>query len=143
MKVEQLVVSLTDLPDKLSIIANLMAENCINICALSLVDASGPDNLRMIVNDTGKAFQIIRDNGFSVKTTEVLVIEVPDKPGGLATVLRTIKEKGLTLKYLYAFSQKSGESGLLIFRMDHEEQAVEALTKKGIRVLSSEELYAL
>ncbi len=143
MAIEQLVVDVDNRPGQLAAVINLLAENCINIHALSLAEQSTAGKLRMIVNDTGKAKQVIGDHGFPVKVSQVVVIEVPDKPGGLASVLDTLKRESLNVEYMYAFSQKCGESGLLIFRFDKTDAAIEALLQAGFRVLASEDLYAL
>ena len=99
--------------------------------------------LRLIVNDTEQAKQILKKNGFTVGKTEVLVVEVADKPGGLAGALEVIREAKLNIEYMYAFTQKSGESGLIIFRFDELDAAIAAFKKAGIRILSGEEVYAL
>ena len=121
-----------------------MAQSCINIRAMSLTDDYDKKILlRMIVNDKEKAKELLKKHNFMLETSEVLVVEVPDKPGGLASVLQCIKGSGLNIEYMYAFSQKSGESGLLIFRFNEPDKAISLLSKSRIRILSEEELYAL
>ena len=143
MKVEQIAIFLENRSGRLAELTNVLAENGINIRALSLADTADFGILRLIVNDTEKAKAVLRQNGFTVGKTEVLVVEVADKPGGLASVLQLIKETGLNVEYMYAFTQKSGESGLIIFRFDDTDAAIEALTKAGIRILTGEEVYAI
>ncbi|MBU0730603.1 MAG: ACT domain-containing protein [Proteobacteria bacterium] len=140
MKVEQLSIALDSASGCLVDITNLLAGNGINIRTLSLADSGPYGILRLIVNDTEKARQLFLENGFKVHSDVVLVLEVPDKPGGLASVLKTITDVGLSVEYLYAFTQKSGESGLIIFRINADEKAAKALAKAGIRVLSDEEV---
>jgi len=142
MKVEQLTVNLGESPGRLTEVTNILAKNCINIRVLSMSDGSAPATLRMIVNDTGKAKQILQENGFNVGEIEVLVLEVPDKPGGLASALDAIKGSGVNLEYMYAFSQRGGESGLLIFRFDNQGTALEVFQKAGLHILSGEEVYS-
>ncbi len=143
MKVEQIAIFLENKEGRLAEISQILAEHCINIRALSLADTADFGILRLIVNDTEKACQVLKENGFTVGRTEVLVLEVPDKPGGLASVLKTLTEAGLNVEYMYAFSQKTGESGLIIFRIEELEQARAALTDANIRILSCAGVYAL
>ncbi|MDH5299586.1 MAG: amino acid-binding protein [Desulfobulbaceae bacterium] len=143
MKVEQLAVFLEDGSDRLAEITATLAENGISIRALSLADTAAYAIMRMIVNDTEKARKILQEKGFTVGKNEVLVIQVPDKPGGMASVLDTIKANKLQVEYMYAFVHKTGDSGLIIFRFSDPDQAIETLTKDGIRVLSGEEVYAI
>ena len=143
MKVEQLAVFLEDGSERLAEVTAILAENGISIRALSLADTAAFAILRVIVNDTEKAKKILEERGFTVGKNEVLVIEVPDKPGGLASVLDSIKANNLHLEYMYAFVHKTGDSGLIIFRFSEPDQAMVVLQKDGIRVLSGEEVYAI
>jgi hypothetical protein len=143
MKVKQIAVFLENKSGRMAEITSVLAQNGINIRAMSLADTADFGILRIIVNDTDNAKQILKDNGFTVGMTEVLVIEVVDKPGGLASVLQTIKENDLNIEYMYAFTQKSGETGLIIFRFDEIDKAITALGKSGVRILSGEEVYAI
>ncbi len=143
MKVKQIAVFLENKSGRMAEITSVLARNGINIRAMSLADTADFGILRLIVNDTDNAKQILKDNGFTVGMTEVLVIEVVDKPGGLASVLQTIKENDLNIEYMYAFTQKSGETGLIIFRFDEIDNAITALSKSGVRILSGEEVYAI
>lgn len=143
MKVKQIAVFLENKSGRMAEITSVLAQNGINIRAMSLADTADFGILRLIVNDTDNARQILKDNGFTVGMTEVLVIEVVDKPGGLASVLQTIKENDLNIEYMYAFTQKSGETGLIIFRFDEIDKAITALSKSGVRILTGEEVYAI
>jgi hypothetical protein len=124
-------------------IADLLAQHCLNIKALSLTENKGNSYLRLIVNDTDKAKQLLETQGFQVTLKEVIVIEVPDKPGGLAGVLHSVQDINMKVEFLSAFTQKSGEQGLIILRFSDLEAALAALDAAGIRQLSSEELYAM
>ena len=143
MQVQQLCVSLDNKIETMTQLADLLAQHCLNIRALSLSQNKEKGFLRLIVNDTDKAKQLIEAEGFQVTLQEVLVIEVPDKPGGLAGVLRSIQDSSMKVEFLSAFTQKSGEQGLIILRFSDLEAALVSLNSAGIRPLSSEELYAM
>ncbi len=143
MKVEQIAIFLENKSGRLAEITGILAEKGINIRAMSLADTADFGILRLIVNDTESARSILKEKGFTVGTTDVIVVEVADKPGGLAGVLHTIKEGDLNIEYMYAFTQKSGETGLIIFRFDDIDTAIDILVKSGVRLLSGEEVYAI
>ncbi len=143
MKVEQIAIFLENKSGRLAEITSILAGNGINIRAMSLADTADFGILRLIVNDTASAKQILKENGFTVGTTEVLVAEVQDKPGGLAKVLQIIKESELNIEYMYAFTQKSGDTGLIIFRFDELDKAINILMKAGVRLLSGDEVYSI
>jgi hypothetical protein len=143
MKVEQIAIFLENKSGRMAEITAILAQNGINIRAMSLADTADFGILRLIVNDTDNASQVLKDNGFTVGVTEVIVAEVSDKPGGLAEVLQIIKESELNIEYMYAFTQKSGETGLIIFRFDELETAIDTLMKADVRLLSSDEVYSI
>ncbi|MDA3835710.1 MAG: ACT domain-containing protein [Spirochaetales bacterium] len=143
MKVEQIAIFLENKSGRMAEITSILAQNGINIRAMSLADTADFGILRLIVNDTASAKQILKDNGFTVGTTEVLVVEVQDKPGGLAKVLQVIKDGNLNIEYMYAFTQKSGDTGLIIFRFDELDEAIHTLMKADVRLLSGDEVYSI
>ena len=83
MKVEQLSIFLENKAGRLAQVTKTLAEAGINIRALSLADTSDFGILRLIVNDTEKAINIMKEAGFTVGRTAVVAVEVDDKPGGL------------------------------------------------------------
>ena len=143
MKVEQISIFLENKSGRLADVASVLAKAGINIRALSLADTTDFGILRLIVNDTEKAKQVLKDNGFTVGKTEVIAVEVLDRPGGLAEILNIVKNNGINVEYMYAFVQKSGGNAIIIFRFDELEKAIETLQKGGIRILKGEEVYAL
>lgn len=143
MKVEQIAIFLENKSGRLAEITSILAEKGINIRAMSLADTADFGILRLIVNDTENARKVLKEKGFTVGTTEVIVVEVADKPGGLAGVLQILKKSEINIEYMYAFTQKSGETGLIIFRFEKLDEAINALVKSGVRLLSGEEVYAI
>ncbi len=143
MKVEQISIFLENKSGRLADVSTVLAQGGINIRALSLADTTDFGILRLIVNDNEKAKQILKENGFTVGKTEVIAVEVADKPGGLAHILNIMKDKGINVEYMYAFVQKSGGNAIIIFRFDEIEKAIEALEGSGIRILKGEEVYSL
>jgi len=143
MKVEQISIFLENKSGRLADVASVLAQAGINVRALSLADTTDFGILRLIVNDTEKAKKVLKDNGFTVGKTEVIAVEVADRPGGLAEILNIMKNNGINVEYMYAFVQKSGGNAIIIFRFDELEKAIETLQKGGIRILKGEEVYAL
>lgn len=143
MHVEQLSIFLENRSGRLAEVTNVLARASINIRALSLADTADFGILRLIVNDTERARQALRESGFTVEKTPVVAIEVPDRPGGLAGILAVIKEKGINVEYMYAFVEKSGQNAIVVFRFDDPDRSVDVLRKAGVRILSGEELSAL
>ena len=143
MNVEQISIFLENKSGRLAEVMGVLYEAGINIRALYLADTADFGILRLIVNDTEKARKALKENGFTVEKTKVIAIEVPDKPGGLSSILNTIKDEGINVEYMYAFVEKSGENAIVIFRFDELERSIEVLRKAGVKIMEGEELSAL
>lgn len=140
MKIRQISVFIENKVGRIKEITDILGENKVNIRALSLADTSDFGILRMIVDDIEKAVKILKDNGFIVKVSEVVAVEVPDKPGGLAKVLDLLVSNGMNVEYMYAFFEKPEDSALLLFRFERPDEAIELLTKNGINVADEDKL---
>lgn len=143
MKVEQISVFLENRAGRLADVTRTLAENSINIRALSLADTSDFGILRLILTDHEKAKKVLKENGFTVGRTNVVACEVSDKPGGLHTILDILSSNQINVEYMYAFVQQSGKNAVLIFRFDRTDQAIEVLQDNKIKIIPGEELYKL
>ncbi|MDK2985556.1 MAG: hypothetical protein PWQ96_1198 [Clostridia bacterium] len=137
---KQLSVFLENKTGRLTAVTEVLAEYNINIRALSLADTSDFGILRLIVNEPKKAYEILKKDGFTVRITDVIGVEMPDRPGGLNGVLQVMKSEGINIEYLYAFLGTNGRGAVVIFRVENMEKAMEILQEKGIQVLSPAEL---
>ena len=143
MKVEQITVFLENQSGRLADVASILAAAGVNIRALSLADSADFGILRRIVNDTDNASQVLKAEGFTVAKTEVVGVQVPDRPGGLAEILRTMKANQVNVEYMYAFVHKSAVNATIIFRLDDPETAIACLQQAGIKILQGEDIYSM
>ena len=143
MKVKQISVFLENKFGRLAEVTRTLGENDINIRALSIADTTDFGILRLIVNKPEDANRILREKGFMVSETEVIAVDVPDRPGGLADVLETLGTANVNIEYLYAFINQSSQEALVIFRVENCDAAMAALREKKIRVLDGKEVYDL
>ncbi len=143
MRVEQISIFLENTSGRLAAVTRILADAGVNIRSLSLADTADFGVLRLIVDRTDQAQQVLKDNGFTVGKTDVIAVAVPDRPGGLASILELLDGAGLNVEYMYAFVQRSGDNAIMIFRFDGVDKAIRALTQAGVHVLKGQELYAL
>lgn len=143
MKVEQISVFLENKAGRLLEVAKILGDNGVNIRALSLADTTDFGILRLIVNDNEKAKKVLKENGFTVKVTHVIAVEVDDKPGGLASILNPLAEEGINVEYMYAFVEKSKNKAVLVFKFEDLDRAIEILKKNNIKILTNEEIKEL
>jgi len=143
MRVEQISVFLENKAGRLSEVTGILAETAINIRALSLADTSDFGILRLIVNDNAKAVEALKQRGFTVGKTDVVAVEVDDRPGGLHNILHFLFKANVNVEYMYAFVQQSGDNAVIIFRFDNLDEAVRVLMENGVKVIAGERLYAM
>jgi hypothetical protein len=142
MKVEQISVFIENKPGGLEEVMRIIKEANINIRTLSLADTSDFGILRLIVNDVDTASRVLRESGLRVSRTTVVAVEVPDRPGGLHSILEALVRENINIEYLYAFVEKSGENAVIIFRFDDSDAAIRVLKQSGFSILPGEKLYA-
>lgn len=143
MRVEQISVFLENKAGRLAEVTRILAEAKVNIRALSLADTSDFGILRLIVNDNNKAKEVLRGNGFTVGKTDVVAVEVEDRPGGLNKILDVLYRANVNVEYMYAFVQQSGSNAVIIFRFDNLDEAVKVLAENGVKVIQGAQLYAM
>lgn len=142
MKVKQLSLFLENKPGALSRPVNILATASVNILTLTLADTQQFGILRIIVKDWEKAKALLEKEGLVVKMTDMVAIEVDDKPGGLANILSAVEQAGVNLEYMYGFTLKQEGKGILAFRFDDPDQAILALNQKGVRTVETAELFS-
>lgn len=143
MKVEQLSIFIENKSGRLAEVARILGEADVNIRALSLADTSDFGILRLIVNDVEKAKIVLKEKGFTVSKTEVIAVEVPDRPGGLAAILQVLDTDRINVEYMYAFVERCGENAVIIFRFDEIHKAIATLRNNGFNVLEGARLYCM
>ncbi|MFO7605745.1 MAG: amino acid-binding protein [Desulfurivibrionaceae bacterium] len=143
MNVQQVAVFLEHKPGRLADISHCLAESNINIRALSLADTTDFGILRLVADDTDKARKVLKEHGFTVGVTEVIAVGAEDRPGGMDKILQVVSKAGLNVEYMYAFTKKSGESGILLFKFDEPARALAAFKEAGIKILSGEEVHSM
>lgn len=140
MFVKQISVFLENKPGKLAQVTDILENKDIDISAISIADTTEFGILRMIVNKPEEALTAIKAAGFPVNTTEVLAVEVSDKPGGLNKALQILKNSDVIIEYLYSFIKRNGNKALILFRVDKPQKAVAVLREAGIKLYSAEEI---
>jgi hypothetical protein len=143
MRVKQVSVFLENASGRLAAATHCLGKAGINIRALSLADTADFGVLRLIVHDPDLACQALKAEGFAVSTTDVIAVQVPDVPGGLAHVLDVMAAGGADIEYMYAFSGKCDDHALVIFRVEDADAAAEHLQRSGVPVAPSERVYAI
>jgi hypothetical protein len=143
MKVKQLSVFLENKPGALHRPVDLLAQARLNLLALSLADTQQFGILRLIVGDADRAQEVLEGEGFVVKATDMVAIEVSGRPGGLAGILSVLEQASVNIEYMYGFTQGRGGKGLLVFRFNDPDRAVAVLQQAGINPVRTVDLFEM
>ena len=143
MKIKQLSIFLQNRMGSLSKPLEVLTENEINIKAMCMEDTSEFGILRLVVDNPEKGQEVLSENNFLVKITEIIGVEMNDTPGGLTTVLKVIKDNGIDLEYLYAFTHDKVGKAILLLHADNIDELISVLQDNNIVIVPSEEAYNL
>ncbi|MDD3243313.1 MAG: amino acid-binding protein [Eubacteriales bacterium] len=138
--VKQLSVFLENSKGRLAHMTRILSDAGVDLLALSIADTTDFGILRAIVTDLDKAVEVLKAEAYTVAVSEVLAVMVPDKPGGLADVLRIMNDADIGVEYLYSFVRKPEESALILFKVDDIQRAMDAMQHNGLRMVEQEEL---
>jgi len=133
---KQITVFLENKPGRLADVTGCLAGENINLHALSIADTSDFGILRLIVSDPEKAVQVLKENNFMVKTTDVIALASGHKPGSLHKVLRELKEKDISIEYMYAFTSRHKDyDAIIILSLSDQDAALAKLKDSGFPIL--------
>ena len=140
--VMQLTVFLENSPGRLAGLTRALGDAKVNMRALMVADTAEFGVVRIICDRPDVARRALEDAGFSVSVTNVIAVEVPDRPGGLADVLEVIGGVGANVEYAYCFVEPKGDAAIDVFRVEDVQGVSEALRRAGMRVLDEQDVYA-
>ena len=144
MSIKQISVFVENKPGSMSAMTSVLAENDIDMRALSLAETGDFGIVRVIVKDLYKATTVLKDAGYIHSLTDVLGVKIPDAPGGLNKVLTILEGKGVNIDYMYAFlGNVATKHAYMIFRVEDVADAQSALVAEGIHMITEEDIEKL
>ena len=143
MKAQQLSIFLENKPGALKQAIKALSDANVNIRAMSLADTEDFGILRLIANDNNTAINALQEVGFIVQLTDVVAVEVPDRPGGLYEILSILSQQEINTEYAYAFIARNSDKAITIFRFTQTDEGIKLLTEKGVSIIPGERLYSM
>jgi hypothetical protein len=131
--VKQLSIFSENRPGRLAAVAKAMKEENVNIFAFSIAEGAGYGVIRTLVDKPEKALEKLRSIGFTVRFTDVLAVEMEDRPGGLYEAVNVLGEAGINIEYSYAYSGR--KCAVLIMRVEEIDTAVKKLLDASAKLL--------
>ena len=139
MAIQQISVFVENKQGKLVETIKKMADNGINIRAMSIADTKDFGILRMITSDNAKTKEVLSDNTV-VNTTEVIAVKMADVPGALYKVMDILSSAGVNIEYLYAFTASDALGAYVVFRVDDVPHAQKLMDDNGMQSLNDEDV---
>jgi hypothetical protein len=142
-EIKQISLFVENKPGRMAKVSKTLSDAGVNIRAMTIAEAGDFGVIRMVVDTPEKGYQILRDNGFTVSTTDVLAVEMKDTPGGLYEIVNTLGENRINVDYAYAFVTAKAQSAMLILRVDDIDRARSVLGAQGVKIATKEEIQAI
>lgn len=136
MSLKQLTVFVENKQGTLVDITDTLAKHNVNIRALSIADTQDFGILRLIVNDNDTALKTLADEGYLIKTTDVVGVKIGDEPGKLSKALNVLDENGINMEYLYAFMSRTEKHAYVVLRVADNKTAETALENAGFHLIT-------
>ena len=145
MFIKQISVFLENVRGSLSEMTRILGTEGIDLMALSIADTVNFGIVRIVVKDAqiDRAVSILKGAGYTVRITNVICVQVPDKPSGLAKILSLVDESGVSVEYLYSFFRHQGDGAFIIFRLSDPEKGCQTFLEKGVKMCSQDEIDTL
>ena len=134
MSIKQLSVFAENKPGAIVEITDALAERDIDIRAMSIADTQNFGVLRLIVSDVNAARDALHEIECIVSVTDVVCVEMSDRPGSLADIIKLLAENGINIEYMYAFVAVSREHAYTVFRVSDNERTEQVLAAAGVKV---------
>ncbi|MBR2078626.1 MAG: ACT domain-containing protein [Clostridia bacterium] len=140
MNVTQISVFLENRAGQLSNITKVLSDNGVDLRAINIAETADYGVLRLIPADAQKASAVLLENGFIMAMTPVIAVAVPDRPGGLNSLLEALAEENIGIEYMYSvFSSNSGEA-LMVLQVGEAEKVAEVLAKHEFKTVTIDEI---
>lgn len=138
--IQQLSVFLENREGRLDEVLAILANNDVNIVALSLADTSDYGMLRMIVSDPNKGRAVLKENEITAMLTDVVAFRVPHATGSLSKAMHQVVEGDVNIEYMYAFA--NGQDASAVLKTDDPARVADILRGSGFDVWEAGEAYA-
>ena len=143
MAIKQLAVFVQNKKGTLVSVTDTLAENNVNLRALSIAETEDLGILRLIVNNEKTAEKVLEEKGYLIKTIDVVGVKIGDEPGKLTAALKILDEADINVEYLYAFMTRTEKHAYVVLRVEDNEKAETVLEEAGFHIITEEDICKL
>ena len=143
MAIKQLTVFLPNRKGTVASVTDILAKNDVNLRALSIAETAEFGILRLIVNDAEAAESILKEQGYLIKTVDVVGVKIGDAPGKLTAALAVLDKTDINVEYLYAFMARTEKHAYVVLRVEENAAAETALEAAGFHLITDADIRKL
>lgn len=136
MTIEQILVFLENVSGRLAEVTQILSGGGINLRAITIADTADFGILRIVSDNPDKALKLLEDGGFTARETDVLGVDVEDKPGGLAKVMDIFRKNSVNIEYLYASLEKNKDNAVVIFKVEDVQHGLKIIEESGLSAIA-------
>lgn len=130
----EISVFLPNKPGMLGKFSKLLLESDINYRAMTVAETDDKSLLRMVVDKTQEAIDLLKKNNYLLSITDVLAVEIPDKPEILYEIAEILGENDVNIEYIYSSTILKREA-IIILKVDKTNKALEIFKRRGINLI--------
>ena len=143
MFIKQLSIFVENKAGTVAEITKSIADAGVSIRALSVADTQEFGILRLIVSDVCAAEKVLTENGYLIKTIDVVGVKIGDEPGELSGALGVLDKEGINVEYLYAFMARTEKHAYVVLRVEDNAVAENALGAAGFKMITEADINKL
>lgn len=140
MFIKQVSVFLENTKGRLAEITRLLADNNVDLKAMSIAETADFGILRVIVEDPENAVAILKGKGFIASITDVVAVELNDRPGGFADVLEILSKEGIDVNYVYSTIHSKKDTAMIVLKVEEPGKVIDILGANGVKLYKATEL---
>jgi hypothetical protein len=125
--VNEVTAHLENKPGRLAKICSALAQEKVDIRAITVMETEGPSVLRFVTSDIEATKKVLTSLGTEHQVAEVLAVQLESRTGALAKVLEKLAEEHINIDYAYASSTSSQGKALGIFHTNNTKRALQVL----------------
>ena len=137
MTIKQISVFLENVSGRLAEVTKILSDGGVNLRAITIADTADFGILRIVCDNPHKALEVLEKNDFTARETEVLAVEVDDKPGGLSQVMDIFYKNGVNIEYLYTSLEKNRDRAAVIFKVEDVELGQRIIKENGLTAITT------
>ena len=143
MAIKQITVFVQNKRGTVVSVTDILSKHNVNLRALSIAETEDFGILRLIVNDEETAERVLKENGYLIKTIDVLGVKIGDAPGKLTGALDILDKADINVEYLYAFMARTEKHAYVVLRVEENDKAEATLVNAGFKMITEADICKL